>query len=343
MLEQGIRPSQSLFSSPVLLVRKKDGTYRFCVDYRALNTITVPDCFPIPTVDELFDELGSAIVFSKLNLRAGYHQIRVSDKDIYKTAFRTHEGHYEFLVMPFGLSNAPSTFQATMNQMLAPYLRKFVVDFFDNILIYSASVSDHVYHLQLILGCLQSNHFYVKLSECQFCQSSIEYLGHIVDSHGIHADQKKVAAMLEWPPITTVKQLRGFLGLTGYYRRFVRGYAAMAAPLTELLKKDAFCLPNEAESAFLALKKAMSHAPVLRLPDFELPFIIETDASNVGVGAVLMQEGRPIAFFSKKLGIRMRDASTYHKELYVIEEAVQKWRKYLLGHFFCDLHRPPQH
>ncbi|KAH9649714.1 hypothetical protein KPL70_026087 [Citrus sinensis] len=300
MLEQGIiQPSQSPFSSPVLLVKKKDGTYRFCVDYRALNAATIKDKFPIPTIDELFDELGGAAIFSKLDLRAGYHQIRVHHRDIYKTAFRTHEGHYEFLVMLFG-----------------------------------ATAEEHLRHLQQVLWCLHFHQFFVKLSKCLFCQDAIDYLGHIVSASGVRADPQKITAMVRWPTPQTTKKLRGFLGLTSYYRRFIHGYASLAAPLTDLLCKDAFQWTPAAADAFEALKRAMVEAPVLRLPDFDSDFILETDASNVGIGAVLMQSGHPISYFSKKLGPRLRASSTYIKELTAIVEAVHKWRQYLLGRFF---------
>ncbi|KAH9667504.1 hypothetical protein KPL70_021062 [Citrus sinensis] len=335
MLNQGIiKPSQSPFSSPVMLVKKKDGSYRFCVDYRAVNAVTVKDKFPVPTIDELFDELGGARIFSKLDLRAGYHQIRVHKRDTYKTAFHTYDGHYEFLVMPFGLTNAPSTFQATMNQLFASFLRKFVIVFFDDILVYSASLAEHVHHLEQVMSCLYTSQFYVKFSKCLFCQESIDYLGHIVSARGVHADPQKITAMVDWPLPKSVKRLRGFLGLTGYYRRFIQGYATIAAPLTELLCKEAFHWNLAATQAFQALKKALVEAPVLHLPNFALEFVIETDASNVGIGAVLMQAGHPLSYFSKKLGPRIRASSTYLKELYAIVAAVQKWRQYLLGRFF---------
>ena len=325
MLASGvIQPSQSPFSSPVLLIRKKDGTFRFCIDYRAVNTATVPDHFPIPTSDELFDELGSARFFTKLDLRSGYHQIRMHTDDVFKTAFRTHDGHFEFLVMPFGLTNAPSTFQSAMNAIFRPLLRTFVIVFFDDVLVYSPTLESHVRHLHEVLTILKSNHFFVKLSKCVFCSTTVDYLGHLIAGGNLRADPEKIAAMVAWPVQASIKQLRGFLGLTGYYRRFIAHYATLAGPLTELLKKDAFAWSPVAENSFLALKAAMTSAPVLRLPDFSKLFYIETDASDFGVGAVLLQEGHPLAYFSKKLGPRRRVSSTYHKELYAIVEAVQK-------------------
>ncbi|CAN6473212.1 unnamed protein product [Victoria cruziana] len=297
MLDTGvIRPSGSPFSSPVLLVKKKDGTWRFCVDYRALNEATVKDKHPIPVIDELLDELTGATYFSKIDLRAGYHQIRMEEEDIPKTAFRTHDGHYEFLVMPFGLTNAPATFQRCMNDLFREHLRDFVLVFFDDILVYSRDLCQHEQHLRRVLQILRDNQLYAKRSKCSFGQSSVGYLGHIVTREG--------------------------------------GYGSIAAPLTRLLKKGGFEWTDTALRAFERLKAAMLSAPVLALPDFSQTFVVETDASDMGVGAVLSQGGHPIAFMSKALTHRARPLSTYEKELLAIVLAVEKWRPYLLGRRF---------
>lgn len=335
MLTSGIiRPSTSSYSSPVILVKKTDGTWRMCVDYRALNQSTVKDKFPIPFIDELFDELHGAKYFSKLDLRAGYHQVRVVESDVHKTAFRTHEGHYEFLVMPFGLTNAPSTFQAMMNSIFKDYMRKFVLIFFDDILIYSRSLEEHLVHLEKVFCRLAENQLKIKESKCQFASQKIGYLGHVISQEGVQVDTTKTEAIEQWPIPTNLKELRGFLGLTGYYRRFIKDYGSVAGPMTDLLKKNAFQWNDKAQEAFEKLKKKLTNPLVLVMPNFSATFVLECDASGEGIGAVLMQEGRPIAYLSQKLKGRVKDFSTYEKEMLAVLLAIKKWNQYLWGREF---------
>lgn len=335
LLDAGtIQPSSSSYASPVVLVKKKDGSWRLCVDYRGLNGMTVKDRFPIPLIEDLMDELGGSKIYSKIDLRAGYHQVRMHTDDIHKTAFKTHSGHYEYLVMPFGLTNAPATFQGLMNTVFKSLLRKCVLIFFDDILIYSSSLEEHVEHFQSVFELMRSNKLYAKLSKCAFATDRVEYLGHYIQESGVSTDPHKIKAVAEWALPVTLKQLRGFLGLAGYYRRFVKSFGVIARPLTALTKKDCFDWSEEATDAFNKLKQALCEAPVLALPRFDLPFVVETDACGNGIGAVLMQEGHPLSYISRHLKGKQLHLSIYEKELLAVVFAVQKWRHYLLtGHF----------
>ncbi|XP_019160030.1 PREDICTED: uncharacterized protein LOC109156632 [Ipomoea nil] len=235
-----ITHSTSPFASPVLLVPKKDNTWRFCVDYRALNGITIKNKFPIPLIEDLFSELANAKVFSKLDLRAGYHQVRMKQGEEYKTTFRTHQGLYEFKVMPFALTNAPATFQAPMNHVFQPLIRKTVLVFFDDILVYSPSLESHWKHLSEVLRIMRDNQLLAKLSKCSFAKREVEYLRHIISEKGLQTDPEKLSAVRNWPKPVNIKELRGFLGLTGYYRRFIKSYGTISRPLTDMLRKNAY-------------------------------------------------------------------------------------------------------
>lgn len=330
LLQSGlIEHSHSPFASPVLLVKKKDGSWRFCVDYRKLNTMTIKNRFPMPIIEEILDELHGSQCFTKLDMRSGYHQVRMLPEDEHKTAFKTHLGHYQFKVMPFGLTNAPATFQCIMNQILQPFLRKFVLVFLDDILIYSKNLQDHVSHLDQVLAVLRSHKLFLKASKCTFAKDNLEYLGHIISSQGVATDPSKIHAMLHWPTPTSVTELRTFLGLTGYYRRFVQNFGLMAKPLTQLLRQKHFNWSAAAQQAFEELKMAMTRTPVLALPNFQQTFTVETDACQDGIGAVLMQQGQPIAYLSKALGEKHKNLSIYEKEFLALIMAVDKWRHYL--------------
>ncbi|GJZ59942.1 putative reverse transcriptase domain-containing protein [Tanacetum coccineum] len=233
-----IRPSSSPWGAPVLFVKKKDGSFRMCIDYRELNKLTVKNRYPLPRIDDLFDQLQGSSVYSKIDLRSGYHQLRVREEDIPKTAFRTRYGHYEFQVMPFGLTNAPAVFMDLMNRVCKPYLDKFVIVFIDDILIYSKNKEEHEEHLKLILELLRKEELYAKFSKCEFWIPKVQFLGHVIDSKGIHVDPAKIESIKDWASPKSPTEIRQFLGLAGYYRRFIEGFSKIAKPMTKLTQKS---------------------------------------------------------------------------------------------------------
>jgi hypothetical protein len=305
-----------------------------CPDFHALKKLTIKDKFSIPVIDDLLDELSGALFFTKLDLHSSYHQICMKEEDIPKMAFRTHEGHYEFLVMPFGLCNAPSTFQSLMNHVFHPFLHHFVLVFFDDILIYRKTWIDHLTHVAQVLHLLSQHQPFLKQSKCAFGASKVEYLGHLVGKDGVRVDPKKIESMQDWPHPKTLKILRGFLVLIGHYRKFVKNYRKIVAPLTALLKKKSFTWTIAAAQDFQTLKTAMCTTPVLALPNFTKTFVLECDASGKGIGVVLMQEGQPLAFTSKKLYERNLGKPIYEKEMLAILHVVDLWHPYLLGQRF---------
>jgi len=331
-----IRPSTSSFSSPILFVKKKDGSMRMCVDYRALNKITVKDRFPLPRIDELFDHLSGATIFSKIDLRSGYHQIRIAEGDIHKSAFTCSEGLFEYLVMPFGQSNAPATFMRAMHDSLKPFIGKFVLVFLDDILIYSRNMEEHLVHLRQVLQKLRDDCFYAKMSKCSFATQEVNYLGHTLSREGISTDPEKTEAIRNWPPPTNVSEIRSFLGLAGYYQRFIKNFAEIASPLSDLLKKEIpFSWTEVHQTAFDKLKTALCSAPVLTIFDPLKKLTLETDASGFAIGAVLSQEEsgilKPITFISRKLNRHEKNYATHEKETLAIVYAVTKLRHYLHG------------
>ncbi|GJR38269.1 putative reverse transcriptase domain-containing protein [Tanacetum coccineum] len=318
--------------APVLFVKKKDGSFRMCIDYRELNKLTVKNRYPLPRIDDLFDQLQGSSVYSKIDLRSGYHQLRVREEDIPKTAFRTRYGHYEFQVMPFGLTNAPAVFMDLMNRVCKPYLDKFVIVFIDDILIYSKNKKEHEEHLKQILELLKKEELYAKFSKCEFWIPKVQFLGHVIDSEGIHVDPAKIESIKDWTSPKSPTEIRQFLGLAGYYRRFIEGFSKIAKPMTKLTqKKVKFEWGDKQEAAFQLLKQKLCSAPILALPEGSEDFIAYCDASKKGLGAVLMQREKVISYASRQLKIHEKNYTTHDLELGAVVFALKIWRHYLYG------------
>jgi len=326
MEKQFIRPSTSPWGAPVLLVKKKDGSSRLCVDYRQLNKMTIKNKYPLTRIDDLMDQLHGSSVFSKIDLRSGYHQILVKADDVQKTTFRSRYGHYEYVVMPFGMTNASAVFMNYMNMIFRPFLDKFVVVFIDDILIYSRTQEEHAEHLRLVLGVLREKQLYAKLSKCEFWMDEVQFLGHVISAQEIAVDPTKVEAVVKWESPKSATEIRSFVGLTCYYRRFIEGFSKIVAPLTLLTRKDQpFTWTDKCEESFQELKRRLTSAPILVIPE------VYCDASHLGLGCVLMQEKKAVAYASRQLKVHERNYPTHDLELAAIMFALRIWRHYLYG------------
>src|SRR5438128_11076212 len=320
LLDRGyIHESLSPCYVPVLLVPKKDGTCRMCVDCRSINNVTIRYRYPIPRLDDMLDELSGAVIFTKIDLRSGYHQIRMALGDEWKTAFKTKFGLYEWLVMPFGLTNAPSTFMRLMHEVLRSFIGKFVVVYFDDILIYSKSHDEHLEHLRAVFNVLREARLFGNLEKYTFCTDRVSFLDYVVTSQGIEVDEVKIVAITSWPLPATVTQVRSFLGLAGFYRHFVRDFSTIAAPLHELTKNGVpFRWGPAQQQAFDALKSKLTQAPLLQLPDFDKTFDLECDASGIGMGGMVIRGGNRVALCTEHLHGRASHYVTYHEQFYAL-------------------------
>ena len=347
LLSNVIEPSASPWSSPVVLLEKPDGDYRFCVDYRKLNAVTKKDAYPLPRIDETLDALGNANTFTTLDLQSGFWQIPVREVDKDKTAFSTHNGHYAFNTMPFGLANSPATFQRLMDLVLSGLHWSHCLVYLDDIIVFASSFEEHLKRLDTVLGRIASAGLTLKPSKCQWLKKSVKFLGHIVSDKGVTVDPAKVQSVKEFPFPQNKTDVRSFLGLTSYYRKFIKDYASRSKPLVDLTKKKRlFAWTSEAESAFMDLKQCLVSAPILRCPDFSSQFKLYTDACNYGVGAVLAQDAVDgevvIAYASRILKPSEIKYAVLQKEALAIVWALKHFYPYLYGRHFTIItdHRP---
>nr|GFB97409.1 putative reverse transcriptase domain-containing protein [Tanacetum cinerariifolium] len=349
--------------APVLFFKKKDRSFRMCIDYRELNKLIVKNRYPLPRIDDLFDQLQGSSVYSKIDLRSGYHQLRVRKEDVPKTAFRTRYGHYEFQVMPFGLTNAPAVFMDLMNRVCKPYLDKFMIVFIDDIFIYLKNKKEHEEHLRTILKLLKKEELYAKFSKCEFWIPKVQFLGHMINSEGIHVDPAKIESIKDWvspkspteirqflglagrgihvdpAKIESIKdwaspktstEIRQFLGLAGYYRRFIEGFSKIAKSMINLTQKAIkFDWGEKEENAFQLIKQRLCSAPILALPEGSKDFVVYYDASHKVLGVVLMQREKVIAYASRQLKVHERNYTIHDLELGSVVFALKIWRHYL--------------
>ena len=335
-----VQPSCSPWSSPVVMVKKKDGTWRFCVDYRKLNAVTHHDAYPLPRVDATLESLAGSTLFTTLDLASGYWQVEVDPADKEKTAFSTPRGHYEFNVMPFELTNAPATFQRLMQCVLAGISGDICFAYLDDIIIFSATFEQHLLQLDAVLQRLRSANLKLKPTKCHFAQSKVQYLGHVISSDGIQVDPKKTTAISDFPAPTDAKHLKQFLGLANYYRKFVENYASIAEPLHKLLRKNAqrYMWNEQCQYSFDLLKQKLANPPILTYPDFTIPFIVSTDALSTAIGGILSQihDGgeKVVAYWSRQLQKAERSYSTIEREALAVVGAIKEFYPYLYGFSF---------
>jgi len=341
MLQQGvIQPSSSPWSSPIVMVKKKNGAWRFCIDFRKVNSVTHKDAYPLPRIDATLDSLAGSSYFTTLDLASGYWQIEMEETDKEKTAFSTPQGHFEFNVMPFGLTNAPATFQRLMECVLAGLGPEQCLVYLDDIIVFGKSFEQHLQRLGRVFERLATSGLKLKFNKCQFVQREVHYLGHIISAEGVRADPAKMRAVTNYPVPTNVKELRQFLGLTNYYRKFVEHYAHITEPLHNLTRKSdkGYCWDCHCQNAFEKLKKHLTSVPILAYPRFDVPFTVCTDASTTAVGGVLsqVQDGleRVIAYWSRQLQKAERNYSTIEREALAVVGAVKEFYPYIYGFQF---------